>query len=415
MIPRSLRPSLDGLPRSATLAINERSAQLQAEGRDVYRFGLGQSPFPVPDHVVASLRAHAHEKDYLPVEGLAGLRRAVLDFHRRVDGLDLAHVLVGPGSKELMFLLQLAYAGELVLPSPCWVSYGPQARILGRGQRSVPTSWEGRWRLTADALDAFCAERPGRPRVLLLNYPGNPDGLTYTADELAALAAIARKHGMIVVSDEIYAPLHHTGDHVSIGRYYPEGTIVSGGLSKWCGAGGWRLGTFAFPDELTWLKDALAVAASETFTSVSAPVQHAAVTAFSEVDEIHLDDSRRVLRSLARSIERRLRASGARLHDLEGAFYLFADLSRCDGAQEHPGSRELCEALLQDTGVAILPGADFSRPDDELSVRLAYVDFDGAAALEIAARHAGELPEQVLAPVTGRLLQGVDAMAEWLS
>ncbi len=251
--------------------------------------------------------------------------------------------------------------------------------------------------------------------MLLLNYPGNPDGLTYSADELAALAAIARKHGLIVVSDEIYGPLHHTGDHVSIGRYYPEGTIVSGGLSKWCGAGGWRLGTFAFPDELAWLKDALAVAASETFTSVSAPVQHAAVTAFTEVDERYLADSRRVLRSLARSIERRLRAAGARLHDLEGAFYLFADLSRCDGAQGFPGSRELCEALLQDTGVAILPGADFSRPATELSVRLAYVDFDGAAALAVASRHEGELSEHVLAPVTGRLLTGIDAMAEWLS
>jgi len=415
VIPRSLRPSLDGLPRSATLAINERSAALVAEGRDVYRFGLGQSPFPVPEHVVASLREHAHEKDYLPVEGLPALRRAVRAFHRREDGLDLPHVLVGPGSKELMFLLQLAYAGELVLPSPCWVSYGPQARLLERGLRSIPTDFADRWRLTGRALEAFCADRPGRPRVLLLNYPGNPDGLSYTAAELEALAEVARRHHLIVVSDEIYGPLHHRGENVSIGRFYPEGTIVSGGLSKWCGAGGWRLGTFAFPEGLCWLKDAMAVAASETFTSVAAPVQHAAVTAFTELDRRYLEDSRRVLRSLARSIVGRLRSAGVRVHDLEGAFYLFADLSECPGAQGFSGSRALCEQLLQDTGVAVLPGADFSRAEGELSMRLAYVDFDGEAALSLASEVHGELSERDLLPVTGRLLAGVDALCGWLA
>jgi len=97
-----------------------------------------------------------------------------------------------------------------------------------------------------------------RPRILVLNYPGNPDGLTYSSDELKEIAQVARKYELILLSDEIYGQLNHKGEHVSVARFYPEGTIISSGLSKWCGAGGWRLGTFSFPRDLDWLLDAMA-------------------------------------------------------------------------------------------------------------------------------------------------------------
>ena len=118
----SLNLNVRGLGESATLAINERSAELKSQGRMVYRLGLGQSPFPVPAPVVESLRHHAHEKDYLPPRGLRELRGAVAEFHRNKDGVDASPtgVLIGPGSKELMFLLQLVYYGELLVPTPCW-------------------------------------------------------------------------------------------------------------------------------------------------------------------------------------------------------------------------------------------------------------------------------------------------------
>ena len=115
--PVSLNLNLRGMGPSATLAINERSAQLRAEGRDILRLGLGQSPFPVPEPVVEELRRNAHQKDYLPVKGLPELRRAVAEHHRRTFGIDRGaeDVLIGPGSKELMFLLQLVYYGDLVI------------------------------------------------------------------------------------------------------------------------------------------------------------------------------------------------------------------------------------------------------------------------------------------------------------
>ena len=133
----SLNLNVRGLPQSATLAINELSNQLRKDGRMIYKLGLGQSPFPVPQPVVDELKANAHQKDYLPVKGLPQLREAVADYHCRTHGICYTadDVLIGPGSKELMFLLQYTYYGDLVIPTPSWVSYAPQALIIGRQVR----------------------------------------------------------------------------------------------------------------------------------------------------------------------------------------------------------------------------------------------------------------------------------------
>ncbi len=139
---------------------------------------------------------------------------------------------------------------------------------MGRQIRWVPTRPENDWRLMPEELDPLCKDDPSRPRIVILNYPSNPTGDSYTLDELKALVKVARKSKVLLISDEIYGELHHRGQHVSIARFYPEGTII---MSKWCGAGGWRLGTFVFPQSLHWLLDAMAVVASETFPSPVPP------------------------------------------------------------------------------------------------------------------------------------------------
>ena len=150
VVEEHLNENVRGLTPSATVAINDRSNELRRSGRNIFKFGLGQSPFPVPDVVVEALREHAGEKDYLPVQGLDTLREAVADHHRRTFSIkcDAEDVLIGPGSKELMFLLQLAFYGELVIPTPTWVSYAPQARIIGRPVHFVPTTSDDNWHLT---------------------------------------------------------------------------------------------------------------------------------------------------------------------------------------------------------------------------------------------------------------------------
>lgn len=417
-----LNPNVLGLSPSATLAINERSNELIAQGRRIFKLGLGQSPFPVPPVVVEALRAAAPEKDYLHVRGLRPLRDTVTEFLHRRHGVERQRrqVLVGPGSKELIFLTQLAYAGELLVPSPSWVSYAPQARIIGRQVRWLPTDFEHDWKLLPETIDAHCRATPGLPRLLILNYPSNPTGVTYDEAELAALADVLRRHQVLVVSDEIYADLDHRGRTVSLAHHYPEGTIVSTGLSKWCGAGGWRLGVFSFPEELEWLCAAMAVIGTETFTSVSTPIQYAAVRAFQGGPEIdaYLDGCRRVLGALGRTSRAILVDAGCRLPPLHGGFYLFPDFSSRRerlATRGVTGSASLAEALLADTGVATLPGEAFGRPPDELTLRLSYVNFDGAAALAaLASLPAGAEPDDnFLRRHCADTLEAMDRIASW--
>ena len=417
-----LNLNVRGLDPSATVSINDRSNELRSSGVDIIKLGLGQSPFPVPRPVVASLQANAHQKDYLPVLGLRELRERVAQHHAKEFGFECGpdNVLIGPGSKELMFLLQLSFYGDLVIPSPCWVSYAPQAKIIGRQIRYLETRPENDWFPTPDSLEALCKSDPGRPRLLILNYPSNPTGRTMSRERLADLADVARKNRVILLSDEIYGKLHHQGAHESVVPLYREGAVFSGGLSKWCGAGGWRLGVFVFPEELRWLQRAIAAAATETFTSTSAPIQHAAVTAFEDNAEIeaYLKDARRVLRALGRLLAQRLRLAGAEVHEPEGGFYLFPDFSALAPKLKARGvqtSREMCRRLLEDTGVAVLPGADFGRPDSELTARIAYVDFDGERALELASQYPDgeELPESVIEQACSRVIDGVQRICEW--
>ncbi len=385
----NLNLNVRGLPVSATLRINELSNQIIKEGRHVYKLGLGQSPFPVPGPVEEELKANAYQKDYLPVLGLHELREAISGYFSRtqVATYKTDNIMVGPGSKELMFILQLVYYGDLVIPTPSWVSYAPQAHIIGRPIRWLPTKASHNWRLSPEEIENVFSMDPDRPRLLILNYPNNPHGSTYSADELREIARIARKFRVVLLSDEIYGELKHNGEHISIARFYPEGTIISSGLSKWCGAGGWRLGVFAFPESLTWLKQAMAVVASETFTSTSAPIQYAAVRAFKGGSKIekYLFQSRRILKALGNQMAQEMIEAGITVNPPQGAFYLFPDFGNYRDQLKKRNiqtSEDLCEHLLRDTGVAILPGSSFGRPAQELTARMAYVDFDGAKALE---------------------------------
>jgi aspartate aminotransferase len=419
----NLNLNVRGMTPSATLAIQERCAALRAERREVFRLGLGQSPFPVPRPVVEELQANAHQKDYLAVRGLPALREAVAEYYLRSQGVARTgnDVLIGPGSKELMFILQLVYYGEIVIPSPAWVSYAPQARIIGRQVSWVHTRIENDWRVTPEDLEAVCADDPDKPRIIVLNYPSNPTGCSYTDQQLEALAKVAREYGVVMLSDEIYGELDFQGRHTSIAKYYPEGTIISSGLSKWCGAGGWRLGTFTFPGNMDWLLDAMAAVASETYTSTSAPIQYAAIRAFkggTRLEE-YLWYSRRILGALGAWSTKRLRAAGAMQPDPTGGFYLFPDFSALKDSLEARGirtSRQMCEKLLDDTGVAALPGSEFGRPANELTMRLAYVDFDGARAHASLATMPKSAPvtEEFLRDHCDRVMRAIELICEWI-
>ena len=399
-----------GLKPSATLAINEQCNRLLADGKDVIKLGFGQSPFPVPTSVVKALSENAHQKDYLPVKGLYALREAVAAYYRRQYELSCApeQVLIGPGSKELLFLIQLIYDGDLILPQPSWVSYAPQAQLASKRHHWLPTYQEDGYLLNPETLRAHCVRYSSRKQILLLNFPSNPTGSSFDESQLGALAEVAKAHEVLVISDEIYGDTHHHGQHQTIAKFYPEGTVISSGLSKWCGAGGWRLGTFLFPASLRALLDQMAVVASETFTSTSAPIQYAAIKAFEGGPEIaqYLQHSRAVLGRVGNKVHGMLKEKNINCPEPVGGFYLMPDFSAYQSHLNQRGiytSSELCTTLLEETGVALLPLSDFGMPSDFLGARLSYVDFDGGLALQKIAEDPSANAEE-LAP---KVVQGI--------
>jgi aspartate aminotransferase len=227
---------------------------------------------------------------------------------------------------------------------------------------------------------------------------------------------VAREFGLLVISDEIYGEVDHRGVHRSIAVSYAEGTIITTGLSKWCGAGGWRLGVAAFPPELAELADVVANMASETYTSTSAPIQYAAIAAFRQDKAIgrYLENSRRVLSLVQRYVRERLLACGVSVPLGTGGFYLFCNFERfrADLARRGIGSSDaFAEALLLETGFAALPGTAFGRGPGELLLRLSYVDFDGETAL----RRAEDIADaKAFAQVCPRIVRAMDVLTEWL-
>jgi aspartate aminotransferase len=261
-----------------------------------------------------------------------------------------------------------------------------------------------------------------RAKLMFLNYPNNPTGKSYSDTMLKDLAAVARKYHVIVLSDEIYGEINFTYSHKSIARYYPEGTIVSSGLSKWCGAGGWRLGINVFPEELTWLLEAMASVASETFTSTSAPIQYAAITAFEGGPwmDSYLDRSRKILSALAGYVYSSMDSAGIRLSMADGGFYLFPDFSPFEGKLRDKnifGSESLCDTLLEKTGVAMLPGSAFGMPEEKYLARLAFVDFDGAKALDalLGQEEEDPLDKEFLTKYCPKVVEATDLICDWLS
>ncbi len=417
-----IHSNLNALERSATLAINEHSDNLEKQGKHIFRFGFGQSPFPVPEKVVDSLQANSFRKNYLSVEGLPELRQAIANYHQKFDNIDIEseQVLIGPGSKELMFSLQLALKGITILPAPCWVSYSPQAKILNREIIFTQTRYEDNWQLLPYQLTKVINNSRSQPKLLILNYPGNPHGCTFETELLKELANVCRKNKIIVLSDEIYSRIHYQGEHVSIARYYPEGTIISSGLSKWCAAGGWRLGHFSFPKELQYLQNVMASVASETYSCVSTPIQYAGITAYEDesIDD-YLFHCRRVLETVGQYCASTLIDAGIKVRMPVGAFYIFPDFQPFEEILNERNicdSKTLCKQLLDDTGVALLPGSDFGRETKELSARLAYVNFNGNETLRKSMELSKEsvLTMEHLSESVLDIINGINEIINWI-
>ena len=195
-----------------------------------------------PPAVVKAYQDAATRKEYTSVAGDEELRQLIATFHKAHNGLDVHpdNVLVAPGSKILIFNILLAFEkADVLIPSPSWVSYAPQVKLAGHNLLRVESSFEDRWRLTPASIAKTLQGKQHGPSILIFNYPGNPDGLTYTQEELKNLASAAREHKLLVISDEIYGLLDHAMDHKSFSKLFSGKNDHHNRLVQmvWC----WRL------------------------------------------------------------------------------------------------------------------------------------------------------------------------------
>jgi len=399
---------------SSTLRINEISNKLLDEGKNIYKFGLGQSPFPVPEILIETLKKNAHQKDYLNVSGLLKLREVVAKYHSKKNLYNYSedNVIIGPGSKELIFQCQMVTEMPLLLPKPSWVSYEPQAKILKKDVNWIDTSKNTNWHLSANALRDYCKNNKYKNQLLILNSPNNPTGTNN--EELEELSIICKENNIIVISDEIYTELDFNGNYHSISHFYPEGTIISSGLSKWCGAGGWRVGTLIFPKELKIIHDSVRSLASETFTSVSAPIQYAAVKAYTEDHSEYLNNSRTILKKVADFVYDQLSEIGIECIRPQGGFYILCDFSKIIKHNNIiNNATTLCEQVLQNTGFAMLPGKNFGIEDEKLITRMAFVDFDGNKALSFM-KDNSSIRDDDFNELFPKINEGIQNLKSWL-
>jgi len=375
---------------SETLLVNQMSLLRASNNQSVFKFGFGQSPFPVPEAISQALSDAAHRKEYMNVQGHMPLREAIANFHAEKENKKWQgdNIIIGSGSKILLFCLMAAFKkAEILLPSPSWVSYEPQGKLTGHKVSWLNTTYEQYWKITPEQLNDHCINRENSniPLILILNYPSNPSGQTYNTDELKSLAEVMKKHKIIVVADEIYSLLSYKKDYSTLDEFYPEGCIVSSGLSKWCGAGGWRLGFMHIPPQLKQLQSAVIGVASETYSCAPSPIQIAATKAYQETElaSSFLTKQISLLNNISQYCSKELTKIGVRVHAAEGGFYLFPEFSNFTeklAQRKINTSEQLTTALMDEVGVALLPGSAFGMHSSSLTTRLAFVDFDGSQA-----------------------------------
>ena len=402
-----IKEEIKKLKPSATLAINEESNRLEKNGKKIYKFGFGQSPFPVPENVVSALKSNADKHNYLPMQGLEELRTVIANhLNKNNNNFNKEDIVIGPGTKELMLLAQIIFKGDLLLPAPSWVSYQPQAFIAKNKVHWIQTTSNSNWFPTGKQLEDKVKNINSENLLLIINSPNNPSGTV--CNNLQEIAQVAKKYKIIILSDEIYSQLCFNGEYKSISNFYPEGTIVSNGLSKWCGAGGWRLGFFAIPKQLKDFKNSLKILCSESFTSVSAPIQYAAIEAYKGDHSNYLNNVKKILSFTANYVYENLKSNVINITKPEGGFYLFPEFSNA----KFSSSSEMCEDILHKTGVALLPGSDFGLDKSKMLARLSYTDFDGANFLKNTLGR-NKLDKADLKKNAPNIVNGVNALKEW--
>jgi aspartate aminotransferase len=360
---------------SATLGVMTRAANLRAAGHDVIGLGAGEPDFDTPRHIKEAAERAVEDgfTKYTAVDGIPELKDAIIAKFRRDNGLEYKRpqVIVSNGAKQVFYNLCQALldpGDEVIVPAPYWVSYPDMVLMAGGVPVFVPAGPEQNYKITAAQLEAAITPRT---RLLILNSPSNPTGAAYTRHELTRLGEVLTRYkDVAVATDDIYEKIYW-GDQpfanvlMATPSLYDRAIVVNG-VSKTYAMTGWRIGYCAGPEPLI---AAMKTVQEQITSNASSISQKAAVAA--------LTGDQKCVTEMAREFQRRhdwlneaLNAlPGIQCLPATGAFYAFPDCREAITKLGAPDDAAFCELLLENAGVAVVPGSAFGAPGH---VRLSY-------------------------------------------
>ena len=374
--PTSLSTWARNIAPSPTLAVDAKAKALAAAGEDVCGFAAGEPDFDTPDHIkdaaIAALKSG--KTKYAPTPGIQPLREAIAEDYAARLGLNVApgQVVVSAGGKYSCYQTILAICSpgdEVVIPAPYWVSYPEMVKLAGATPRFVLADDKTGFRLTAAQLESAITPKT---KLVIITSPSNPTGAVYTRAEMEALVAVAMKHNLYIMSDEIYEHLIYDGaKHISpatFSKEVAERTVIVSGFSKTYAMTGWRLGTAVAPAPIA---RALAELQSQTTSNATTFAQYGALAALKEKAK-----SKASIETMLAAFDRRRQFLHAELNKIpgvscvlaQGAFYLFPNISKFGLTSD-----DFCNKLLEQQKVAAVFGAAFGA---EGYMRLSYATSD---------------------------------------
>ena len=384
---------IQALAPSATLAMSQKSTELQAQGIDVINLSVGEPDFFTPDHIKEAARKAVDDNFsfYSPVPGYLSLRQAISAKLQRENGLDYSpeQIVVGNGAKHALCNVVMALVNpgdEVIIPTPAWVSYVQMVNLAGGESVLVPATLDQNFKITAEQLEQAIAPNT---RLIILCSPSNPSGSIYTRDELRSLAQVLARHEQVmIVADEIYEHINYIGGHESLAQFAEirDRVCIINGVSKAYAMTGWRIGYMAGP---LWLAKAVTKLQGQYTSGASSIAQKAAEAAYNGsqqcVEDMRVAFERRrdLIVSLFKAIP------GMRVNVPDGAFYLFPDVSAFFGKRAGDtvinDANDLAMYLLNEAHVATVSGDAFCCPG---YLRLSYATSDDN--IREAARRIGE-------------------------
>lgn len=359
---------------SPTLAVAAKASQMQAQGLDIINLGVGEPDFDTPQHIkfAAMSAIESGYTKYTPVDGIPPLKEAIKNKFKKDNGLDyqLNQILVSVGGKQSCYNLCQAFLNvgdEVIIPAPYWVSYPDMVLLADGVPVIISTTPAQHYKINAQQLEQAITPKT---KMIFLNSPSNPSGIAYTLEELKALGAVLKKHPQILIAtDDMYEHILWSQPFANILNACPElydRTIVLNGVSKAYAMTGWRIGYAAGPAPLM---NAMKTIQSQSTSNPCSIAQRAAVAALTESQ----DSVREMVYAFHQRhdyvADRLLSIPGIEVIPADGTFYIFPSVQAIIEKRGYANDIEFSEKLLNEVGVALVPGSAFGN---EGCIRLSF-------------------------------------------